>query len=667
MIPTACQRHAWAIVGYTVVGLLLAWPLPLSLATRLTGPPSGDTGVYVWNLWVFSQELTRGHFPFFTATIFSLDTAADLSLHNYTVFADLLGVPLLPVLGVVPTFNVLYIGITILTAYAMYLLAAEVAGGGVAAWLAGVLFAFSPALIGRGTAHFSLVAAAPLPIFMLLLLRLDRTPRPALAIAIGAVGAWATLCDPYYGVYCVMLAGWHAGSVLLSIDRARAPQAARPWGPRRTVDLLIGVVVAVIGVVIVSGGLRFQLLGRTVSMMGLHTPVLVLTLLAAVRMAFGLRFHVTPGGPARLLRLVKLTPYGLLSGALLLSPWLYAIVRRVAQGRFVTPRVFWRSSTPGVDALAFFMPNPNHALFGGFFRNWLAAQNGGLAENVASMTLVALVVVVLTVRVSSFRLPRYWLALTLSAAALAMGPFVHFGGVNTYVPTPWAFLRYAPVIGSARAPARFTVLVMLGLALLFALSLKSLAARWPGRRRLVQALVGLALIFELAPFPRPLYSAEIPSIYDPIAGDPRHVRVLELPFGIRDGLSSTGNFSAASQFYQTYHQKPLIGGYLSRVSARRIAALRRNPVLNALVILSEGRSLPPDLARNAVLEAPVFLERARVGYVIVDRPRTSPELARFAKEEFGLVKMGESGDRELYRPTRASPPPGRSTEVTAPP
>ena len=44
-----------------------------------------------------------------------------------------------------------------------------------------------------------------------------------------------------------------------------------------------------------------------------------------------------------------------------------------------------------------------------------------------------------------------------------------------------------------------------------------------------------------------------------------HREVLELPFGVRDGTSSHGNFTARSQFFQTYHHKPLIGGYLSRV------------------------------------------------------------------------------------------------------
>ena len=80
---------------------------------------------------------------------------------------------------------------------------------------------------------------------------------------------------------------------------------------------------------------------------------------------------------------------------------------------------------------------------------------------------------------------------------------------------------------------------------------------------------GALLLFELLPSPRPLYSAEIPRIYRYIAEVPGDVRVLELPSGIRDGTQSVGNFTARTQFFQTAHEKRLIGGYLSRVSRRR--------------------------------------------------------------------------------------------------
>jgi hypothetical protein len=53
--------------------------------------------------------------------------------------------------------------------------------------------------------HFSLVAAAPLPVFVLLLLRCDERARVRDAVALGVTVCWAATTDPYYAVYCVML------------------------------------------------------------------------------------------------------------------------------------------------------------------------------------------------------------------------------------------------------------------------------------------------------------------------------------------------------------------------------------------------------------------------------------------------------------------------------
>ena len=40
--------------------------------------------------------------------------------------------------------------------------------------------------------------------------------------------------------------------------------------------------------------------------------------------------------------------------------------------------------------------------------------------------------------------------ITIGFGLLALGPFVHVAGVNTYLPTPWTLLRYVPLIGEAR-------------------------------------------------------------------------------------------------------------------------------------------------------------------------------------------------------------------------
>ena len=48
----------------------------------------------------------------------------------------------------------------------MFLLAHRITGRVAESWLAGFAFACSPFIIARSTSHFSLVAAAPLPVFV---------------------------------------------------------------------------------------------------------------------------------------------------------------------------------------------------------------------------------------------------------------------------------------------------------------------------------------------------------------------------------------------------------------------------------------------------------------------------------------------------------------------
>jgi hypothetical protein len=220
-------------------------------------------------------------------------------------------------------------------------------------------------------------------------------------------------------------------------------------------------------------------------------------------------------------------------------------------------------------------------------------------------------------------------------------------GVETYIPGPWAILRYVPIIGGARMPTRFVVPAMLAFSVLFAVCLSRLATG--SRRRTVLSVVGALLVFELWPAPRPLHTAVVPGIYRLIREDPRDIRILELPFGIRDGVMSEGDFSASSQFYQTYHEKALIGGYLSRIPVTEVARYRRFPLLSALLDLSERLPLDPATERAAREDAQPLVERSHMGYVVIDTRRASPALREFAVSAFGLVRIAEEDGRELYR------------------
>jgi hypothetical protein len=131
------------------------------------------------------------------------------------------------------------------------------------------------------------------------------------------------------------------------------------------------------------------------------------------------------------------------------------------------------------------------------------------------------------------------------------------------------------------------------------------------------------------------------------------VRILELPVGVRDGTTSVGNFTARSQFFQTVHGKPLIGGYLSRVSQRRIVEMRRDPMLDALITLSEGGALDAERERALVACGPEFIRQTRIGFVVIDANRASPQLREFAVRALRLRHVDGEGPFDLYAPSAA--------------
>jgi hypothetical protein len=413
--------------------------------------------------------------------------------------------------------------------------------------------------------------------------------------------------------------------------------------------LILCVAGLVLGLLLGRGG-QLDVAGLNVSVRGLYTPMLALTLLILARLLvwWRPRLKATWSWSPSAARAIVIGAIACLGP---LSPVLYGIGERVVDGRYVNPPTFWRSSPRGVDLLAWMDPNPNHPLSRLALGDKQAAAPTAFVEYTAALSLVALAAVGLAVWRAGYG-PRFgWVALAIGSALLALGPFVYVAGINTHVPGPWALARYVPIIGSARTPTRFAVLTALALAVLLAGALAALRHRYPEKRRIIVGVIGAALLFELFPAPRTLYSAEISSLYRIVAADPRPVRLLELPFGVRDGVSSAGNFSARYQFHQTLHGKRLIGGYLSRISRRRLDTMRQDyPIVDALITLSEGGALTEDQIDRFHARQSTFLERADLGWVMVNHEHAPRALDAFARHAFQLEEVAREGSRVLYRP-----------------
>jgi hypothetical protein len=635
------------VLGYVLAAGAFTWPLPLFLGTHFTGDPGGDTGVYVWNQWVFHQELTAGHNPLATEKILSLTSRVDLTQHNYTAFLNLLALPLISSLGIVTSFNVVFLLVSVLNALAAYgLIRSATAATRFEAFLGGLLFAWAPAMVARTTGHFSLVAAAALPAFLWCLINAERSRSAKDAALVGLCMAWAALSDAYYGVYCLMIAILYLAATLLRVTRAARP-ARRPWV--WLIDVLIVCFGGLIAGLVLGRGGEFTLLGVPVHVRSLYNPVLILTALVMLRLFLWWRPHVELPtiGPSPL----KVTLVAALACAGPLAPVLYGLGERIAEGRFVTPSIFWRSSPRGVDLLSFATPNPLHPLVRWFTGDPLMVRPTYFVEYTASLSLVSLLVIAVAISTAGYRPRKRWFILTIGFALLALGPFIYVAGVNTHVPGPWALLRYLPGFGLARMPSRFAIVALLGVAVLMAGALAAIGERWPLRRRSIGAVVALFLVFELWPAPRTLYSAEVSPVYDRIAADPRPVRVLLLPFGVRDGVWETGNFRPRSQYNQTRHGKALIGGYLSRISRKRVESMRENyPTLDALIKLSETK--PLDASVKAVLDerGNRLVKEANLGYVVIDARFIPPDRARMVIEALKLHEVQQDAPLTLYVP-----------------
>ena len=415
------RLHAGVVLAYAAVAVAFTWPLALHLGTQLTGGTGGDTGVYVWNQWVFRHEVISGSSPYFTDTLFGASRPANLSLHNYTRFQNLISMPLARFLGVVAAFNLVYLLMTVLTAYTTFLLARHVTRRSGEAFLAGLLFAWGPLLVTRGMGHFSLVAAAPLALFLLVLMRADGHERLRDAVALGATIGWAASTDVYYAVYCLLFGAIFLIARVVSIQPS--PRAGHARAVRWSLDVVILCIGALVVTMIASGGWELNVLGQPLRMRSLYTPMLVLTAFCVVRLAWEFRASLAPITGADVWRFTRLAFATGIVGAAVMSPVLYAAALRISGGDFVTPHIFWRSSPPGVDLLALVLPNPNHPLAPDALEAWLTSRPNGYLENVASFPLVALGVLLVAWR-GGWRPSRWWAGLAIMFGLLALGPFM---------------------------------------------------------------------------------------------------------------------------------------------------------------------------------------------------------------------------------------------------
>lgn len=239
----------------------------------------------------------------------------------------------------------------------------------------------------------------------------------------------------------------------------------------------------------------------------------------------------------------------------------------------------------------------------------------------------------------------FWITGAILFALLSLGPTLHFNGKDTGIPMPFALLQEIPFFKGNRYPGRYNTLVMLCLAIAASSGAELILSKVGGKTKkgLFATLLSL-IIFEHLSIPLPLSDMRIPEPYKGIASDPKPGTVLEIPLAWRNSFRITGTMDPIImfvQYYQTLHQRPILGGNTSRNPEFKFQYFTEAPILNTIVALENGHTIWPEVLEGDKELAPHFLRFFNIRYIVV-HPRQVPKaLLDYLTEIFGLEMPSE--------------------------
>ncbi len=235
---------------------------------------------------------------------------------------------------------------------------------------------------------------------------------------------------------------------------------------------------------------------------------------------------------------------------------------------------------------------------------------------------------------------------------LSLGPYLRLHDRATNIRMPFFWLRWIPGLAIFRVPARFGMLLPLGLAILaasgFCLFLRALERWEPFKRSLWKAitttgfLIAMALEFNSAPVPlvRVMVPSDLAPEYRWLAREPAEFPLLELPITLRSDFPDPSQ-EAGYIYASIFHWHPLVNGYSSYSPttaegmfhlARQLPSLdsaRKLSSLGVHYVVLHRESLSPDESSRWTPEAIAMAHLTAVrefgSAIIYELPQTTPQ------------------------------------------
>ncbi len=656
------RRHAWVLLAYIALSLILTWPLAAQFSTHVPGDGIDDPAL-AWNLWWVKHALVdqpqnpfRGDWQFWPIGI-------NLAFYTLTILNGLLSVPLQATVGLIPAYNLLLVSSFVLSGFSAYLLCLD------------FLERVGKETRKQGDRETGVLSLSP---------GLPATLSPFLLVSLssflgGALYAFASAKL----FYAALGQGNIASSQWIPFAALHMVRAARPAGKARDAALA--------GLFLV-----FQAYAELTYASFLVLFAVLVAGWGGVRIAYCVLRNPTTRQVRNPQSVIPLLARFLLIALILalgLAPFLANMLPDLAaEGDFFTAGGGF-ADIFSADLAGFAVPTQLHPLLGGIVRAWAydsapRPDGGHFAVDKGQQIYVGYVALALAA-VGVWRGRRggatwFWFVSTLAFFLLTLGPTLRVAGHDTGLPLPFKLIEQLPFFKGNRYPSRYSVMLLLSLAPLVALGAQRIGeclmadGRWQmvdGRRRRTLALPRLLLVslspcllvpvllFEHLSAPLPTFDLRVPALYDRVAAEPGDFALLELPLGWRNGARVAGKkdiLIMQQLWYQTVHGKRVLGGNTSRNPESKFQYFSEDPTLARLIALTNAADVPQhDALRDRLAEVPVTeadRDRARawaafanIRYVMVHRDKLPPAAEALARDLLPLSLVAEEGALALYR------------------
>jgi hypothetical protein len=237
------------------------------------------------------------------------------------------------------------------------------------------------------------------------------------------------------------------------------------------------------------------------------------------------------------------------------------------------------------------------------------------------------ILILFIVAIFILRKSRYAIALLtfgIISFLFSLGTVVRFGDSELLKDSFTLFYWFSklPFMGVVGCTMRYPIGTQFVIATLIGAGFGMIHFRHAYKKLLLFGFIFAAIILEYGFFAMPLQKVIVPSVYRELANMREQRSLLELPSGITESQRGFGfdhsiyALHSMQMYWQSIHDKPRLGGYLSRVNDDVYTYFKSYPIINDIYALTNSDGQWSG-AQFSELETRNTIQRLNLGYIIV--------------------------------------------------